>query len=157
MQRTRLTRQRRPVEGSTLVTADKERARIAKRASEFGVTNTIRFFSKEFVDRPLKESTVWTWMTKYRQELASRIKLGKKLTIEELQTKKRCHPYVLSEEMVRQLQEYVKSLRESKTIVNSTIVHSAAEGIVKSHDSGLLACNGGYIKCTKQWAKRFLT
>ena len=61
MQRTRLTRQRRPVEGSTLVTADKERARIAKRASEFGVTNTIRFFSIEFVDRPLKESAVQTW------------------------------------------------------------------------------------------------
>ena len=40
---------------------DKERACIAKRASEFGVTNTIRFFSIEFVDRPLKESAVQTW------------------------------------------------------------------------------------------------
>ena len=59
--------------------------------------------------------------------------------------------------MDRQLQEYVKSLRKSKTIVNSTIVLSAAEGIAKSHDSGLLACNGGHIKCTKQWAKHFLT
>ena len=68
---------------------------------------------------------------------------------------------MLGEEMDRQLQEYVKSLRESKTIVNSTIVLSAAKYcvlcIVKSHDSGLLACNGGHIKCTKQWAKHFLT
>lgn len=98
-------------------------------------------------------------MTKYRQELASRVKLGKNLTIEELQTKKRGHSYMLGEEMDRQLQEYVKSLRESKTVVNSTIVLPAAEGIVKSHDSGLLSCNGGHIKCTctKQWAKHFLT
>lgn len=143
--------------GQYLSYTDKERARIAKRASEFGVTNTIRHFSKEFADRPLKESTVRTWMPKYRQELANRVKLGKNLTIKELQTKKRGHPYMLGEEMDRQLQEYVKSLRESKTVVNSTIVLSAAEGIVKSHDSGLLACNGGHIKCTKQWAKHFLT
>ena len=53
--------------------------------------------------------------------------------------------------------EYVKSLREVKTVVNSSIVVSAADGIVKSHDSGLLESNGGHIKCTKHWAKHFLS
>ena len=41
--------------------------------------------------------------------------------------------------MDRQLQEYIKSLREAKAVINSAIVISAAEGIVKSHDS-LLTC-----------------
>ena len=59
--------------------------------------------------------------------------------------------------MDKQLQEYVKSLRESKTVVNSSIVASAAEGIVKSRDSGLLERNGGHIKCTKKWAQNFLS
>lgn len=58
--------------------------------------------------------------------------------------------------MDMQLQEYVKSLREAKAIINSAIVISTAEGIVKSHDSNLLECNGGHIKCTKHWAQHFL-
>ena len=142
--------------GQYLSYTNEERARIAKRASEFGVTNTIKF-SKKFADRPLKESTVRTWVMKCRKELASRVKLGQNLTIKELPTQKRGHPYLLGKEMDRQLQEYVKSLRELKTVVNSTIVLSIAEVIVKSHDSSLLACNGGHIQCTKQWAKHFLT
>ena len=64
---------------------------------------------------------------------------------------------MLGKEMDKQLQEYVKSLREVKTVVNSSIVVSAPVGIVKSHDSGLLESNGGHIKCTKQWAKHFLS
>ena len=59
--------------------------------------------------------------------------------------------------MERQLQEYIKSLREAKAVINSSIVISAAEGIVKSYNSGLLESNGGHIKCTKHWEKHFLT
>ena len=47
---------------------------------------------------------------------------------------------------------------ESATALSDTaIVISAAEGIVKSYNSGLLESNGGHIKCTKHWAKHFLT
>jgi len=58
--------------------------------------------------------------------------------------------------MDRQLQEDIKCLREAKAVINSAIVISAAEGIVKNHDSNLLESNGGHIKCTKHWAKHFL-
>lgn len=34
--------------------SDEERAKVAKCASEMGVTNSMRFFKKEFHDRPLK-------------------------------------------------------------------------------------------------------
>lgn len=58
--------------------------------------------------------------------------------------------------MDRQLQEYIKSLREAKAVINSAIVISAAEGIVKGTNSSLLEVNGGHIKSTKHWAKHFL-
>ena len=49
----------------------------------------LRYFNKEFVDCPLKESTVSTWMTVYKKELASRVKLGaENLKIEKLRMKK---------------------------------------------------------------------
>ena len=70
--------------------------------------------------------------------------------------KKRGNLYLLGEKMDRQLQEYIKNLRAAKVVINSAIVISAAEGIVKSHNSNLLEGNGGYIKCTKHWAKHLL-
>ena len=81
--------------------------------------------------------------------------MGESLKIEKLTAKKEGHPYLLGEEMDRQLQEYIKSLREAKAVINSAIIISAAAGIIKSHDSNLLESNGGHIKCTKHWAKHF--
>ena len=73
---------------------DEEKARIAKRASEMGVTNTLRYTrtQKDFADRPLKESTIRTWVTKYKKELALRRNLGKEMTIAKLESEKRGHP-----------------------------------------------------------------
>uniref|UniRef100_A0A1X7SSP5 Uncharacterized protein n=1 Tax=Amphimedon queenslandica TaxID=400682 RepID=A0A1X7SSP5_AMPQE len=51
--------------GPYLSYTEEEKVRIAKRAVEFGMPNTIRHFNKEMVNRPLKESTVRTWVTKY--------------------------------------------------------------------------------------------
>ena len=79
---------------------DKEKARIRKRASEFGVINTLRYFSKEFADCPLKESTVTTWMTAYKKEVAVRFRLGESSKIEKLAEKKRGHPFLLGEELL---------------------------------------------------------
>ena len=143
--------------GQYLSYTEEEKAQVALKAAEFGVTNTLRYFNKESADRPLKESTVRTRATNYKKELAKRVKLGESLKIEKLKTNKRGHPYLLGEELDRQLQEHIKSLREAKAVINSSIVVSAAEGIVKSQNSGLLESNGGHIKCTKHWAKHFLS
>ncbi len=43
---------------------EKEKVKIAKRAAEMEVTNTIRHFQKDFEGRELKEKTVRTWMDK---------------------------------------------------------------------------------------------
>ena len=136
---------------------EKEKARIAKRAAEYGVTNAIKHFSKEFVDRQLKESTVREWVAKYKKEVAQRFKLGKSMEVNELPEKTRGHPCLLGRELDNQLQEYVKGLREGKSIINSAIVMSAAMGIVKSHNSDLLEVNGGHIRLSKEWSKSFLS
>ena len=56
-------------QGQYLSYMDEEKVRVAKRAAEFGVTSTLRYFSKEFANHPLKESTVRTWMMKIKKEL----------------------------------------------------------------------------------------
>ena len=46
------------------------KAKIAKWASEMGVTSSIRCFAKnEFISHPLKERTVRTWMNHYKRQL----------------------------------------------------------------------------------------
>ena len=40
--------------GQYLVYTEEEKFKIGKQGAEMGVTNTIRFFQKEFSDRPLK-------------------------------------------------------------------------------------------------------
>ena len=37
--------------------------------------------------------------------------------------------------------------------MNTAIVSACAMGVLKSHDSNLLQCNGRHIVLTKQWAK----
>ena len=67
-----------------------EKAMIAKRATECGVTNTVRYFSHKFVDRPLCEGTIRTWVKQYKRELIiSRRECNKDANIEKLESKRR--------------------------------------------------------------------
>ena len=61
--------------------SEAEKAKVAKQATEMGVTNSLTHFAKEFVDRPLKESTVRTWVKQYTKELESRKRHNKDMTI----------------------------------------------------------------------------
>ena len=54
------------------------------------------------------------------------------------------------------MRAYVTSLRANGAVVNTAIVMSYAEGIVKNHDSNLLASNSGHILLTKDWGKSIL-
>ena len=105
----------------------------------------------------MNESTVKEWVAKYKKDVAQRFKLGKSMEVDELPGETRGHPCLLGRELDNQLQEYVKFLREGKSINNSAIVVSAAMGIVKSHNSDLLEVNGGHIRLSKEWSKSFLS
>ena len=45
------------------------------------------------------------------------------------------------------------ALRDAGGVVNTSIAIAAANGIVRRHDSNLLAVNGGHILLTKHWAQ----
>ncbi len=55
---------KKPRRGQYTKYSDEEKAKVAKRASEMGVTSSLRFSKKEFSGRPLKESTIRTWKAK---------------------------------------------------------------------------------------------
>ena len=107
-----------------------EKARIGKRAAEHGVTAAIRYFSKVFPGRSLKESTVQTWKKRYLQEISGRKRAGEAVTVEALENKKTGRPLMLD----KQVQSYLAALRESGAVVNTAIVIACAMGVVKSHD-----------------------
>ena len=131
----------------------KEKTLVGKRAAEHGVTAAIRYFSKVFADNSLKESTVRTWKKKYLRELSGRKRAGEAVTVEALENKKTGRPLMLGQDLDKQVQLYLAPLRESGAVVNTSIVIACAMGVVKSHDSNLLQCNGGHIVLSKQWAK----
>lgn len=74
----------------------------------------------------------------------------------ELPNKKIGRPLLISEELDRQVQEYLRYLREQGSAVNSAIAIATAEGVVRSVDANLLACNGGGINLTKPWTRALL-
>ena len=103
-------------------------------------------------------------MTKYKQELHLK-RLAAKSTGEDvcldvkvtkLDNKKRGRPLLLGEELDERVRSYVLALRDNGAVINSAIVIGCAIGIVKSHDSNLLKCNGGHIDITKHWALSLL-
>ena len=90
-------------------------------------------------------------------ELASRVKTGDEhVAIEQLPAQQNGWPLLLGQELDRQVQAYLISLCEAGGVVNTSIAIAAAMGIVRRHDSNLLAVNGGHIILTKYWAQYLL-
>ena len=75
-----------------------------------------------------------------------------------LPAKKKGRPFLLGDELDRQVQAYIMRLRDAGCVVNSTIVIiSTATGMVKKHNSNLLATNGGPLTLKKSWANCLLS
>ena len=105
----------------------------------------------------LKESTVRGWKTVYLRELASKLKAGDKDTaVERLPVKPKGRPLLLGPELDRQVQDHLISLHDAGGVVNTSIAIAAATGIVRRHDSNLLAVNGGHIILKKHWVQYLL-
>ena len=98
-----------------------------------------------------------TSLSQYITELASKLKAGDKDTaVERLPVKPKGRPLLLGPELDRQVQDYLISLREAGGVVNTLIAIAAATGIVRRHDSNLLAVNGGHIILAKHLAQYLL-
>ena len=128
---------------------------IGRRASEHGVTNALRYYRKTFPDLPLKETSVRRFKDLFQQSL-KRSRSDSLEDVSELPNKKMGRPLLIGEELDRQVQEYLRYLREQGSAVNSAIAIATAEGVVRSVDVNLLACNGGGNILTKPWARGLL-
>ena len=62
---------------------------------------------------------------------------------------------MLGEELDKQVQMYIKTLRSKGCPINTSIVRATALGIVKNHDSNLLSTHGGHIDINRHWGKNF--
>ncbi len=67
--------------------------------------------------------------------------------------KKRGVPLKLGLEMDRQVQAYLRTLREKGGIVNTAIAMASTRGIMLKLDRISLAEFGGHVSLTKDWAK----
>ena len=135
------------------------KAEIGRYAAENGVASTLRRYVSKYPD--LKESTVKTWRNMYSQKLKKRVRSGTETetgatSIQELPSKKRGRPYLLGENLDKQVQSYLIARRDRGGVVNTAIMLACAEGIVKNYDSNLLAANGGHLVLTSNWGKSLL-
>ena len=143
--------------GKYLILTPAQRYKIGRRAAEHGVTATLCYYSRRFAELKLKETSVRRLKNEYHASLKKPGASSSSVEeIKELHCKKAGKPLLLGEELDKQVREYVKYMREHGAVVNSAVVMGAAEGIVMSKDANLLACNGGGINLTKDWAKSLL-
>ena len=128
---------------------------VAIYAAEHGVAAALRRFVKRFPE--LKESTIRTWQNVYVSELQRKRKVGDDSSMKKLPEKKRGRPLLLGDKLDGQVKSYIGYLREKGAAVNTAIVVGIAQGIVKSHNGNLLACNGRHLVLGKPWAKSLLS
>ena len=136
--------------GPYLYLTDVQRYEVGKRAAECGTTTTIRYYKTKFLTEP----TVRRLKAEY-QEFVKGLPKGEKSEVKEMPCKKKQgRPLLLGNELDRQVQDYIKYLRERGTAINTSVVMASAEGIVKSKDANLLKENGNFggIEITKSWA-----
>ena len=127
--------------------SDTDRAVIGKYAAEHGNAKAMKKFKQEFPELP--ESTVRSFKIKYTQALESGQSPGE--AIEKIPSKRRGRPKLLGD-YDTQVQQFVKALQHSGTVVTPQVVIAAAEGIVSANNKELLASNGGNVNLKKTWA-----
>ena len=136
------------------------KAKVAKYASENGVTASLRHYKQINEFDNLKESTVWGWVTQYRNELPH---VAGELTptgagiVEKLCEKKQGRPLLIGEDLETQVQEFIREVRVSDGVINTAITLAAVKGIVLARDANMLSESGGYLSLTSDWTKRLMS
>ena len=128
-----------------------EEAKIANYAILDGTAAALRHFSKEYPR--LKWSTVNDWKV-------ATIKMVREggvddIKVTEINSKKRGRPSYLNDQLKEELKAYITALRAGGGVVNSSIVISAATGILMEKSPSSLEYNGGHLFLKKGWAKCF--
>ena len=127
--------------------SDTDRAVIGKYAAEHGNAEAMKRFKQEFPELP--ESTVRSFKIKYTSAVEAGQSSGE--AIDKIPSKRRGRPKLLGD-YDTQVQQFVKALQQSGTVVTPQVVIAAAEGIVSANNKELLSSNGGNVSLKKTWA-----
>jgi hypothetical protein len=73
-----------------------------------------------------------------------------------LPAKKRGRPLLLQEDIEKQLQLYLKKVRDQGGVITASVAVAAARGILLFYDSSRLVEFGGHIELSRQWAYHLL-
>ena len=95
-------------------------------------------------------------MNTYKKTLIEARVTGNVNRMNKLHSRRRGHPLLLGKVLDDQVKKYVNYLRKSGAVINSAIVMAVAEGIIRIHDSNLLASSGGQIAITTSCARSIL-
>ena len=131
--------------------SEKEKAVIAKYASEHGVAKAVCHFQGKNV----KESSVRDWKRIYEKELKYKHKNatpGITIKIASLPSKKQGRPPLLGYKLDQLLQEQIVSMRKRGTPISSHMLIGVARGLLLKHNKSFLNDFGGPITLTKDWA-----
>ena len=132
---------------------DETRAKIAKYACVNGNASAARHFTKTLsLEKPMNESTVRSLKSAYKRELS---KTPEK-SIDTLPKYEKCGRPKLLGKYDEDVINYIKSLRESGSVVNRQILIAGARGIVVSKNKFILEEFGGHVKLSRSWAESFL-
>ena len=136
--------------GDYAVISAENKARIARYASENGVTASLRHFKRSGEFKDLKEATVRGWVKRFKSELSSLGTASSSTDISELNEKKRGRPLLVGEDVESYVKQFLRGVRDRGGVVNTTITLAAAKDIILAKDSNLLTENGGHIDVTKE-------
>ena len=141
--------------GPYLALTSAQKYEIGKRSAEYGITNSLRYYSKKYPYLSLKETSVRRMKNAYQDHIKKQLASGSSCSkvVEELPNKKIGCPLMTGEEIDVQVQRYLLDLRGRGCVVNTRIAIAVGEGILSNKDPSCLAVNGGGIQLTKDWAK----
>lgn len=118
-----------------LYLTDAQRYEVGKKAAASGTANTLQYYANQFPELWLTEPTVRRLKNDYN-DFVKDLPQDKRRDLKELpRKKKQGRPLLLGNELDKQVQSYIKYLRERGTAVNTAVIMASAEGIVKSKDA----------------------
>jgi len=130
---------------------DELRTKIAKHACLHGDRSAARHFSKE-LERNVTPSTVSSILKRYRQHLAANPS-----GVDFLKNN-RGRPLLLPGNVDARVQTYLKAIRLTGGVVNTTVAIATAMGVAERLSPYILKTNGGWLSTTSRaWGKSLLT
>ena len=97
------------------------------------------------------------WKKLYWEELSSRKRKADDRPVQQLPLKQTGRPLLLGRDVEESAKKVIQQIRQSRGIINNSVVIGIITGILRGTESSLLLENGGPIHVDKEVARRLLS